>query len=140
MVTGQRQGDLLALLVAELRALIDRLRRTAMTILTDQNGQPWTESGYRTMFDRAKRKAGIAGKTFHDARGTFVTRTVVHGLTPQEVATITGHSIKDVECILDTYTARSPELTRSAMQKYESGTKSGKRTGKYVRLFRPQSR
>ena len=117
-------------LVAELRALVNRLPKTATTILTSKRGRPWTQDGYRTMFNRAKRKAGIKGKTFYDARG----------LTPQELATITGHSIKDVEPILDTYTARSPELARSAMQRYESGTKSGKWGGKYARLVPSKSR
>jgi len=92
-------------LVAELRALVNRLPKTATTILTSKRGRPWTQDGYRTMFNRAKRKAGIKGKTFYDARGTFVTRAAARGLTPQELATITGHSIKDVEPILDTYTA-----------------------------------
>jgi integrase len=129
-------------LVAELRALVNRLPKTATTILTSKRGRPWTQDGYRTMFNRAKRKAGIKGKTFYDARGTFVTRAAARGLTPQELATITGHSIKDVEPILDTYTAtaRSPELARSAMQRYESGTKSAKRSAKYVRLVPSQDR
>ena len=127
-------------LVAELRALVNRLPKTATTILTSKRGHAWTQDGYRTMFNRAKRKAGIKGKTFYDARGTFVTRAAVRGLTPQELATITGHSIKDVEPILDTYTARSPELARSAMQRYESGTKSAKRSAKYVRLVPSQDR
>jgi len=45
-----------------------------------------------------------------------------------------------VERILGTYTARSPELARAAMQKYESGTKSAKRIAKYVRLVPSQDR
>jgi integrase len=149
--TGQRQGDLLALtwtaydgdaitlrqskrkrkvyvpLTTELRMMLDRMPRRAATILTNQGGLPWTEDGFRTMFDRAKRKAAIEDRTFHDLRGTFVTRASLRGLTPQEIATITGQSTKDVERILDTYLARTPELARQAMRKYEKGTKNGNR-------------
>ncbi len=163
--TGQRQGDLLALLwsaydgkaitlrqskgrrkvylpcTAELRAVLSRLKAAreqrekskkpvAATILTGQRGRPWTGSGFRTMFDRAKADAGIDGLTFHDLRGTFVTRASERGATPQEIATITGHSVKEVERILDAYLARTPELARKAMRKYERGTKTENSGGK----------
>lgn len=152
--TGQRQGDLLTMTwnaydgtaiklrqskggklvyvpcTAELRSVLAKIPRRATTILTNQKGLPWTSDGFRTMFDRTKRQAGIRGKTFHDTRGTFVTRSAERGGTVPEIATITGHSQAEVSAIIDCYLARTPELARSLIRKYEKGTKSGKRTGK----------
>jgi integrase len=151
--TGQREGDLLRLtwtaydgqaltlrqrkrgrkvyvpLTRELRAMLDAMPRRAATILTNQHGLPWTESGFRGMFGKAKEKAGIEDRTFHDLRGTFVTRASLRDLTPQQIATITGQSVKDVEHIIDTYLARTPELAKRAMRKYEGRTKNGNQSG-----------
>jgi integrase len=73
----------------------------------------------------AARKAGIVGITFHDLRGTAVTRLAIVGCTEAEIATITGHSLRDVRSILDThYLARDPALAESAIRKLERGTKT----------------
>lgn len=39
--------------------------------------------------------------TFHDLRGSAVVRLALSGATVPEIATFTGHSLKDVEAILD---------------------------------------
>lgn len=158
--TGQRQGDLLKMAwtaydgegitlrqskgkrivyvpcTSELRALLAKIPRKATTILTNQSGRPWTEDGFRTMFDRAKRLAGGIDKTFHDARGTFVTRSAERGGTVPEIASVTGHSQAEVSAILDAYLARTPELSRSLIRKYEKGTKNGNRTGNRLKMVR----
>jgi len=38
-------------------------------------------------------KAGLEGLTFHDLRGSTVTRLALEGAPPQEIASVTGHSI-----------------------------------------------
>jgi integrase len=69
-------------------------------------------------------KAGIVGLTFHDLRGTSVTRLATMGCTTPEIASLTGHSLRDVNAILDAhYLHRDPALAESAIRKLEAGTK-----------------
>lgn len=121
--TGQRQGDLLKLrwnaydghtllveqsktktyvrvkVSAELKAMLDSMERTAVTILTNQAGKPWG-SGFKSSWRKACDRAGIEGLNFHDLRGTFVTLAWRNGATIEEISDVTGHSIKDAERII----------------------------------------
>lgn len=63
------------------------------------------------------------GLTFHDLRGTAVTRLSESECTPQEIATITGHSLLDVGAIMDRYSARTDKLAIAAIAKLERGRK-----------------
>ena len=70
-------------------------------------------------------RQGRAHLTFHDLRGTAVTRLAKAGCTVPEIATITGHSLKDVGTILDShYLSRDHALGESAIRKLEKGTKT----------------
>jgi integrase len=90
-----------------------------------QSGRPWTSHGFQASWRMAARKAGIVEITFHDLRGTAVTRLAIVGCTEAEIATITGHSLRDVRSILDAhYLARDPALAESAIRKLERGTKT----------------
>jgi len=61
----------------------------------------------------------------HDLRGTAVTRLALAGCTDAEIATLTGHSLKDVHSILDAhYLNCDPALAESAVGKLESRTKT----------------
>jgi integrase len=147
--TGQRQGDLLRLpwsaydgkhirlrqskggsrvvirVGAPLRAALNAAPKRSTIILTTSDGKPWTPDGFRASWGKACRKAGIVGVTFHDLRGTAVTRLAIAGCTEAEIATITGHSLRSVRAILDThYLARDPALGDSAITKLERGTKA----------------
>jgi hypothetical protein len=63
--------------------------------------------------------------TFHDLRGTAVTRLALAGCTEAEIATITGLSLRSVRAILDThYLARDPALGDAAIMKLERRTNS----------------
>jgi hypothetical protein len=63
--------------------------------------------------------------TFHDLRGTAVTRLALVEYTEAEIATITGLSLRSVRSILDAhYLARDPALAENAIRKLESRTKS----------------
>jgi len=148
--TGQRQSDILALtwsaydgealtlrqskggrfvripVSVELRPALEAAkasRGSSVTICATSRGQPWTADGYKTSFGKAK--IGIP-RTFHDFRGTAVTRLALAGCTVPEIATITGHSLKDVETMLDRhYLARDKALGESAIAKldrHRSGT------------------
>lgn len=150
---GQREGDLLRLswsaydgqkvrlrqsktgtrvvipVGAPLKAMLDAIPKRSTVILTTSAGRPWTEDGFRSSWRKACAKAGITGVTFNDLRGTAVTRLALAGCTEAEIATITGHSLRDVRSILDAhYLHRDPALAESAIHKLEMRI-SAKRKG-----------
>jgi len=71
-------------------------------ILLDAHGRPWASAArFSAVFGAASRDAGVVDRTFHDLRGTAVTRLARAGCTVPQIATITGHSLTSVEAILD---------------------------------------
>jgi integrase len=146
--TGQRQGDLLRLTWSAYNGTHIRLRQSKTTarvnvpvgaplkaalddaakskhspmILLNSEGRPWTQGGFRASWGKASERAGIEGVTFNDLRGTAVTRLALVGCTEAEIATITGHSLRDVHSILDAhYLHRDQALAESAIRKLEMG-------------------
>lgn len=96
-----------------------------LTILATENGTPWTESGFRASWRKACVRAGVVGVTFHDLRGTAVTRLALAECSEAEIATITGHSLRDVGAILDAhYLKRDGGLGESAIRKLERRTET----------------
>jgi integrase len=94
-------------------------------VLLTLSGTPWTSNGFSSSFRKAMGKAGVVGLTFHDTRGTAVTRLAVAGCTVPEIATFTGHSLKDVQSILDAhYLHRDPAMAESALRKLERRTET----------------
>ena len=147
--TGQRQGDLLRLpwsaydgaiirlqqskskrrvqvpVGAPLKAALDAASKRSPIMLVNSDGQPWTSDGFRTSWGKACKRAGISGLTFHDLRGTAVTRLALVGCTEAEIATITGLSLNSVRSILDAhYLNRDRALAESAIRKLERRTKA----------------
>jgi integrase len=142
--SGQRQGDLLRLpwsaydgthirlrqsktgarvvvrVGAPLKAALDATPKRSTIVLTNSDGKPWSNDGFRASWGKACKRAGIVGVTFHDLRGTAVTRLALAGCTEAEIATITGLSLRSVRAILDThYLARDPALGDAAIMKLE---------------------
>ena len=65
------------------------------------------------------------GVTFHDFRGTAVTRLVRAGCTVPEIASITGHSLKEVTSILEAhYLLLDEQVGINAIRKLERKTTS----------------
>jgi integrase len=147
--TGQRQGDLLRLpwsaydgshirlrqgktrsrvvipVGAPLKAALDTAPRRSTLILVSTDDRPWTSDGFRASWRKACAIAGVTGLTFHDLRGTAVTRLALAGCTEAEIASITGHALRDVGAILDAhYLHRDPELAEKAITKLETRTKT----------------
>lgn len=100
--------------------------KKGLFILLNSNNQPWTEDGFRASFGKARDRAGLMGLRFNDTRGTAVTRLALCGAEVSEIATITGHSQRDVCAILDAhYLNRDPQLAWSAIRKLEVGWPNG---------------
>lgn len=161
--TGQRQGDLLRLTWTAydgqfirlkqsktgmhiaipagqpLRDALDVTPRRATQILTNTRGRVWTEDGFRRSWRKAAEKAGIAGKTFNDLRGTAVTRLARAGCTQPQINIFTGHAMSDVRSILEKhYLHHDPEIALDAVRKLEKRTGAPKRAPK--RSARPKAK
>jgi integrase len=109
---------------APLKAALDAMIKRSTIILVNSEGKPWTPDGFRASWRKACAVAGVVGVTFHDLRGTAVTRLALAECTESEIATVTGHSLRDVRTILDAhYLNRDPALAESAIRKLERGTK-----------------
>ena len=146
--TGQRQGDILSAawtnydgkvlrvrqgktkarvaipLSAPVRKMLDSMPRKAATILTNSYGNTWTSDGFRASWRKAVESAGVKGLTFHDLRGTAVTRLALSGCSNAQIASITGHSLRDVDQILDAhYLGGKIELAEQAILKLEAHQK-----------------
>jgi integrase len=146
--TGQRQGDLLRLPWSSydgshirlrqsktgrrivmpagfpLKALLDATERRGPVVLVNSYGRPWTSDGFRTSWSKTCARAGVSGLTFHDLRGSAVVRLALAEATVPQIATFTGHSLKDVEAILDAhYLGRDVQLAEAAVLKLEQRTK-----------------
>ena len=63
---------------------------------------------------------GRTGLTFQDLRGSAAVRLALAEATVPQIATFTGHSLKDVEAILDAhYLGRDVQLAEAAVRKLE---------------------
>jgi integrase len=139
--TGQRQADLLVLpwsavkgdrielrqrktgvsvavsISPTLRAVLDEARATtrSTTILTRADGLPWDRkgNGFRAAWRAACKAAGVSGLTFHDLRGSFITRRLAAGQSAEEVAYQSGHSLRSLAS-LDAYADRQKIAAASA--------------------------
>lgn len=142
--TGQRQGDLLKLpwsgydgraitlrqgktgarvyvpCTKALRAALDAAPRRSVTILTNTRGLSWTADGFGTSWYKASRRGGILDLTFNDLRGSAITMLSEAGCTPQEIATLSGHTLKSVAQTLEKYLARTRPLAEAAIFKLEN--------------------
>ena len=140
--TGQRQGDILRMpwsaydgksirlqqgktgarvvvpVAGRLKEALDATPRNGIQIVLNAHGRPWTSDGFKSVWRRGCAKVGIEGLTFHDLRGTAVTRLALSGATESEIATITGLSGNSVRQILDShYLSRDPALAENGIAK-----------------------
>ncbi|WGS18968.1 MULTISPECIES: tyrosine-type recombinase/integrase [unclassified Bradyrhizobium] len=105
-----------------LKTYLDASKKRGIFILMNTRDRPWTKDGFRSSWGKAFASARInEDLTFHDLRGSAVIRLALAGSTVPEIATFTGHSLKDVETILDKhYLGRDVRLAESAARKLEA--------------------
>jgi integrase len=145
--TGQRQGDLIKLTWQQYDGTHIRLRqgkrkarvllpvgsvlkaeldaqkpeKAEGAILRNTRGQKWTEDGFRTSWGKACDRTNVDMPRFNDLRGTAVTRLALAGCTVPQIASFTGHSLKDVERILQAhYMGGKFEMAEQAMAMREA--------------------
>jgi integrase len=118
-----------------LRRMLDGMTRASPLILTTKTGQSFKKRYFARLWDEARTKAGLQSVTlpgsdqpvelhFHDLRGTAVTLLSEAGCTPQQIATITGHSLKTVHRILERYLARTRGLAEQAIFNFENSPRT----------------
>ncbi|HVV80434.1 MAG TPA: tyrosine-type recombinase/integrase [Pseudolabrys sp.] len=120
---------------AALRRMLDRMKRISPLILTTKTGQGFKRRYFAHTWRKAALTAGLTkialpGREdlvdlhFHDLRGTAVTLLSEAGCTPQQIATITGHSLKTVHRILERYLARTRGLAEQAIANFENSPRT----------------
>lgn len=118
-----------------LRRMLDGMERTSPLILTTKTGQSFKKRYFARLWDETTIAAGLESITlpgfdkpvqlhFHDLRGTTVTLLSESGSTPQQIATITGHSLKTVHRILERYLARTSGLAEQAIFNWENSERT----------------
>ena len=120
---------------AALRRMLDGMERTSPLILTTKTGQSFKKRYFARLWDETATAAGLEKVMlpsfdepvrlhFHDLRGTTVTLLSESGSTPQQIAPITGHSLKTVHRILERYLARTSGLAEQAIFNWENSERT----------------
>lgn len=106
---------------ARLKSLLDGHPRRSTLILSTKQGRPFKKRYFISRWAAICRDAGIEGGLhFHDLRGTTVTLLAEAGCTVPEIASITGHSLRTAQAILDRYLARTDQLRSQAVGRLEN--------------------
>jgi integrase len=96
---SRRTGEQVIPLFDETRKILKGFKKTAVTVVTNQRGAPFTTRGFATAVERARNAANkdrkenekiAVGKTLHDLRGTFATRLMRHGFEDRDIDEIMG--------------------------------------------------
>lgn len=118
-----------------LRGMLDGMEKVSPLILSTKTGRSFKKRYFSQCWDEAMRKAGIETVQlpgfdepvrihFHDLRGTTVTLLSEAGCSVQQIATITGHSLKTVHQILEHYLARTQGLAEQAIANFENSPRT----------------
>ena len=118
-----------------LRRMLDGMARASPLVLTTKTGRALQKRYFARLWEEATAAAGLSRISlpgldksvalhFHDLRGTAVTMLSEAGCNPQQIATITGHSLKTVTVILDRYLARTRALADQAIFNWENSPRT----------------
>lgn len=75
-------------------------------ILTTKTGRSYSKRYLAQQWEKTCKAAGIVDLHFHDIRGTTVTMLAEAGCTLPEIVSITGHTLRRAQDILDKYLDR----------------------------------
>jgi integrase len=103
-----------------LKATLDLAQRRQAVMLTTKTGLPFKKRYFADQWEATCKAAGIENLHFHDIRGTTVTMRAEAGCTLPEIVSITGHTLRRAQDILDKYLARTSKLAESAIAKFEN--------------------
>jgi len=115
--------------------MLDKMDRRSALILTTKTGRSFKKRYFARLWDESMKAAGLqrvqlpgmdepVNLHFHGLRGTSVTLLSEAGCTPQQVAAITGHSLKTVHRILERYLARTRGLAEQAIFNFENSSRT----------------
>ncbi|MFG1463407.1 tyrosine-type recombinase/integrase [Xanthobacter sp. DSM 24535] len=118
-----------------LRRMLDGMERKSLLILSTKTGRALQKRYFARQWEEATKAAGLdavklpgldepVSLHFHDLRGTAVTMLSEAGCTPQQIAPITGHSVKTVHVILERYLARTRGLAEQAIFNFENSPRT----------------
>lgn len=102
--------------VAPLSEKAEEVLRRQQSRATGKDGKVWkyTANGLRTNYNRALKRVGIEGLTFHDLRHEATSRLVEKGITTMTVQAITGHKSTQM---MKRYTHISDKVLVDAVRK-----------------------
>jgi integrase len=81
-----------------LQASLAAHRREHLTLITTQQGMPFTDKGFGNWVSKAAERAGLPHCSAHGLRKAAARRLAEAGCTAHEIMAITGHqSLKEVE-------------------------------------------
>jgi integrase len=106
-----------------LKLTLDGLPRRGALILTTKTGRAFQKRYFAQKWEEVSTAAKIPDLHFHDVRGTTVTMLFEAGCTVAEAASITGHSLRRAQEILDRYLSRTALMAESAIAKLENRMK-----------------
>jgi integrase len=140
--TGQREGDVLSMrwshligneiavkqskggatvripCLPELTAQLSETTKTSTHIVVSETThQPYKQYNFVHLVGEVIEAAGLKGKRYGDLRRSAVVRLAMAGCTIPMIASITGHSYKRCEEILEVYLPRSTDLARLAIER-----------------------
>ena len=104
--------------------MLDSMPRTSLVILTTKTGRPFKKRYFAELWERSTIDAGLSDLHFHDLRGTAITMLSEAGNTPQQIASVTGHSIRTVHTIIEKYLARTRHLSDAAILNFENSERT----------------
>ena len=133
---GQKLGPLIEIPCTQsLRRMLDGMERVSPLILATKTGRSFKKRWFSECWDRVMNEAELKIITlpdaaepvtlhFHDLRGTTVTLLSEAGCNMQQIATITGHSLRTVHQILERYLARTKGLAEQAIANFENSPRT----------------